>query len=183
MDAERSRRSRGTLCECVFLTLVPSLRRLGRHHSIPARNISSTATAVHNSGQLPTGSGNPMARVAPMVSTSSTGGTMIVQGGVPRKSPSGSLRMLSAGTITTTTSMTCVSGSPRRLLNASWRTPAVKPRDMPRLIISLPSMRLCIAASAMAEPETPPMSTESAMETCARPPFRRPAITVARLSS
>ena len=44
-------------------------------------------------------------------------------------------------------------------------------------------MRACIAASAIAEPETPPINVASRIDTCASPPFRRPASTVARLSS
>jgi hypothetical protein len=44
-------------------------------------------------------------------------------------------------------------------------------------------MRACIAASAMADPDTPPMSVARRIETCARPPLRRPASTLARLRS
>jgi hypothetical protein len=44
-------------------------------------------------------------------------------------------------------------------------------------------MRACIAASAMADPDTPPISVARRIETCARPPLSRPASTVARLRS
>jgi hypothetical protein len=44
-------------------------------------------------------------------------------------------------------------------------------------------MRACIAASAIAEPDTPPISVASRTETWARPPFSRPASTVASASS
>ena len=58
-------------------------------------------------------------------------------------------------------------------------TPAAKPRDMPARSMSWPSMRVCMAASAIAEPETPPISTASASDTCASPPFSRPVSTEA----
>ena len=49
-------------------------------------------------------------------------------------------------------------------------TAEVKPREYPRAIRSGPRMRASIAASATAAPETPPISVESTIQTCASPP-------------
>ncbi len=47
---------------------------------------------------------------------------------------------------------------------------AVYPFEYPRSIMSGPSTRASIEASAMAEPETPPMQVERTTLTCASPP-------------
>ena len=54
-----------------------------------------------------------------------------------------------------------------------------KPREKPCLSIAGPRMRASIAASATAEPDTPPISAETTIATCARPPVIQPVITLA----
>ena len=54
---------------------------------------------------------------------------------------------------------------------------AEKPFPYPFAIIVGPRMRASIAASATAEPDTPPMTVERTMATCASPPAIQPTAT------
>ena len=50
--------------------------------------------------------------------------------------------------------------------------------EKPRFVISGTSILASIAASARFEPESPPISVESRMATCARPPTKVPRSTL-----
>ncbi len=50
----------------------------------------------------------------------------------------------------------------------------MNPREKPCRSIAGPRMRASIAASATAEPETPPISAETTIATCASPPVIQP---------
>ena len=58
-------------------------------------------------------------------------------------------------------------------------TQPVKPFGYPCFIMSGPRTRASIAASAFAEPETPPIRVERTTLTCASPPFMCPVRAIA----
>ena len=58
-------------------------------------------------------------------------------------------------------------------------TAELKPRENPLRSIAGPRMRASIAASATAEPETPPISADTTIATCARPPVIQPVSALA----